>query len=279
MASALEAAWAKYQRACEDLKTLDADTRRFLDREPYRAAVKFEPETGWHIAHIRILEEPPPTLSVHVGSLAYQCYSALNHVVWQLVVRKVGKKRAYALRNHVGFPLALKPRDFQSLCTPQNVSKPARAVLESLQPYRRPHKLTGHPLLLIKELADADKHRVLAPSYGLADITDIMGNSRFAWDTTVASNPTFRRDLPLRHPAGVPIRMLKDGAEFMSIRFGTGNEHANVRVNGKPTAEIVFESDTWGFTQRRIRDMLATTDRCLTRLATLFPRESWPPPT
>lgn len=91
--TALEAAWAKYNKAVRELAVLRANVERFLARDPYTVEVRLDPDTGWWIASTRIVEEPPPVLGVQVGCIAHEAYSALNHVTWALGARKLGHAR------------------------------------------------------------------------------------------------------------------------------------------------------------------------------------------
>lgn len=273
--SALEAARAKLQRARQDLTTLDQDVARFFGSEPYRIEVQFDTDSGWYIAYLRIQTEPPAALSVHVGAMAHQCYSALNHVVWKLVVRKIGLRRAEQNRMRIAFPLCATPDHFNESVVAKNVSRAARNLLESMQPY---HRNTRHPLALLKELADADKHRVLAPSYGVGHLSDVLDGSALSWDESAAVDPVLERIIPIsRNPFKVPANPINDGDTLVRVRFGSGNDRAKLVVREQPTVGLIFESDSVGIPLEQLRSFVDTAEVCLARLAMLFPRESWPP--
>jgi len=260
----LEAAEAKIRRAHEDLQTLHADAQRFLDRQPYFIAVEFERESGWHVARAQLREEPPPGLSVRVGGIAYQILSALNLVTWSVAVRKLGARRAEAMRNAIQFPVTFSPRHFANtrLVREALVSRQALAVFERLQPYNGHHGLAAareHPLAIIKELADADKHRVLAAAYGRMGFAGV----RLQWDRG-PTGPQIRR-------VARSNRMLKRGAQLARIRFKTGNEQANVRVDPQPALEILFETDNWAITVHHVGNGFGAALTCLDAFRTLFP--------
>lgn len=268
MYPALEAAWAKYNKAARDLGVLHANARRFYEREPYRVVVD-QDEDGWHVVRVELREEPPPVFGVLVGSVAHQAYSALNHVAWELVVRNLGEEEAAKARSFVEFPICDKRREFGKrkvlgLLAPDVVDK-----LDELQPFHKPKESYGkiqHPLLLMKELADADKHRVLPTTYGSVD----LAKSGLAWDAS-ATDPTFQRLLAETE------RNLMEGSAIARIRFGTNNATANVRVVGQPKVDIVFDSDTWeGVGLLSIGDCVAAADRCISHLAPLLGVETWP---
>src|SRR5947208_11116777 len=92
------------------------------------------------------------------------------------------------IRGNVQFPVAQSPAHFgqAAIVHHRHVSKPALAVFERLQPYKGHHGPLGppqHPLSLLKEIADADKHRVLAMSFGHVALDRIP----FLWDSEKAS--------------------------------------------------------------------------------------------
>jgi hypothetical protein len=142
------------------------------------------------------------------------------------------------------------------------VSRQALAVFESLQPYKGnlgPAAARGHPLAIIKELADADKHRVLAAAYGRMGFAGV----RLQWDSG-PTGPQIRR-------VARTNRMLKRGAQLARIRFETGNEQANVRVDPQPALEILFETDNWTITVQHVANGFGAALTCLDAFRTLFP--------
>jgi hypothetical protein len=262
----LDGAEAKIARAWEHSKTLRTEIRAFIKREPYRVAVDFDPKSGWHIAHLRAPEEPPLRLSIIAGEMAYEYISALNHVIWELAARKMGRKRVWNHRMSVQFPVTTSPEIFakQALVRKRYISKPALAVVETLQPYSGPNGQAGafsHPLWLTKEVADSDKHRILAPR-----ITQlILKELEYDWDETAATDPDIERLIS-------PGQILDDGTELGRVRFAVGNAEAKVRVShGEIPVDILFGSGKWALSVRDFGNTHAYVNAALRRLAPLFP--------
>lgn len=248
-----------------------------MDGELYRVDFELDCDSGWWVSRTRIVEEPPPIFGVLVGSIAHQCLSALNHVIWELAARKIGARNAEARKFKINFPIAKSESKFRDYKVLEYVSKPARSALESIQPYHRQptpqHGRIQHPLFLIQEWANADKHRVLAASYGSVALRPLFSGEAITFDEP-ASGPNFERLLPDKRRE----RMLTHGTPLVRVRFAAGNEQANVRMEPQPTAELAFSSDTWaGMNLMSVGNMVATTDSCIDRLAHLFPKQSWPP--
>ncbi len=262
----LEGAEAKLGRAREHLQRLSRESAEFLKDDPYRVVADFNAQTGWWVVKARIIEHAPVELSVTVGEFAYECISALNHIAWKLAARKRGSRKVEGkkLREQIQYPIALTPSDFpnKALIRGAHVSKAAVAILSELQPYHRWNgaaRAKSHSLWVLKEIADSDKHRVVAPRWGSLDLAKL----RVIWDEKVAKEPRGRY-IPRSR------RTLRDGAQLQWIRFGVGNDKANVRVEGDPSPEIAFGAGDFLVSPRELDNALAYTDRAIKRLAMLF---------
>jgi hypothetical protein len=223
------------------------------------------------MSRLRVLKEPPLRLSIIAGEMAYEYVSALNHLVWELAAHKLGRKKVWNYRMGIQFPIAASPESFLKpvLVRKQYVSKRALVIIESLQPYDGRDGLPGaqsHPLWLIKNVADSDKHRILAPR--LTRIT--MTGLEFAWDTTIATGPEVE---PLLKPG----QGLYDGTELERIRFRTGNDQANVRVNRQLPTDILLGSGEWALTLSDFGNAHACMSCALRHLEPLFPTRSKDP--
>ena len=109
----------------------------------------------------------------------------------------------------------------------------AVAKFEELQPFHKPrgnHGKIQHPLLLMKELADADKHRVLPTTYGSVD----LAKASVEWDSS-ATQPTFR------HLLSNTERHLRDGTAIARVRFARGNATATSACRSSPGRSRVRE--------------------------------------
>jgi hypothetical protein len=265
----LAACRAKLTRAREHLKRLRTESARFLKTDPYRLVVDFDAQSGWYFVKARIVEEAPVELSVTVGEFAYECVSALNHAAWQLAGRKRGRVKieSQKLREQIQFPVALSRESFKqkALIKHRHVSKAAVAVINELQPCYRFDALPRakmHPLAILKQLADSDKHRVVAPTWGSIDLGKLM----VRWDPS-ASEPESQH-FPRKY------RTLGNDAKVMKVRFGIGNDIANVYVDGDLAPEIAFGAGDFLVGPRDLDHASGYMGRAIDRLATLFPSGS-----
>lgn len=238
----LKAAQAKLALATEHLQTFKTEVSRVEESSPYRLTVDFNAQSGWWVATADVSDEPGPDLGVLIGAIAYQCLSALNILVWELAARKVGSRRIHtdSIRRHVSIPVTVREQDFASLplISKHWVSVPATAALRRLQPYAGPHGPSGpneHPLRLLKEIADSDKHRVLVSHF----FHTTMQGVSWAWDTAKARGPVVK--VGILPNSGI----IEHGVPVAAIRFDEGNEEANVKVDPQPSSQVRISTDSW----------------------------------
>ena len=260
----LVAADAKLRRAYENRQTLRTKIAEFEAGSPYSLSVKFDGE--WWTAIAQITDQPSPDLSVLVGDIAYQCYSAFHHVVWELASRKIGRRKVFGstFKPHIQLPVALTEKAFADhpLVTRALVSKPALTVIEGLQSYSELAPTTNpkqHPLPMIKEIADSDKHRVLAGAYSQIQMSDVA----WQWDAR-ADGPIHEQLLPFGDA-------LNDGDPIARIRFAVGNDTANVHVHPQPKLGILFVTDSWAITMSWVELLTDWAYDRMHRFAALFP--------
>jgi len=243
---------------------MEAD--EFLGRYPYRVSVEPDAQQRWYVATVHVVEEPPPRFSILVGEIAYECISALNHLVWELAARKQGRKGVLKLKRSIQFPVCTSPRHFfqQALVKDRLVSRDALAAIAALQPYEALYGSRLRPnesLRWIKDIADTDKHRVLARGFGEL----VLDELEWEWDETRADGPIQEGLLGWDDP-------VDHGAKISRIRFRSGHRHAAVHVDRQPGADILFDTGTERVRILHLEGALEWLDRrAFVVLAELFP--------
>jgi hypothetical protein len=112
------------------------------------------------VQRISITPKPDPTLAVLVGDFLFNVRSALDHLVWQLVILNNGVPDGDNM-----FPITTEPDLFTAAITPRGrrkgrlhgVDQSHVALIEGLQPYHRGNK----SLKRLDALHNTDKHRTL----------------------------------------------------------------------------------------------------------------------
>jgi hypothetical protein len=115
-----------------------------------------------------------PDLSAKLGDCLHNFRCVLDHLVWELSVAESGDPPPQ--RRRIGFPVF----DDSAAYSGQGlhaVSDPARAVIEGLQPYHAGANARHHPLWVLCELSNIDKHRAIHPVSHYTRQADIQVNT------------------------------------------------------------------------------------------------------
>lgn len=183
MTDPLEGTLLKIERARSEIDRLGLAEEAFRRDADYRLVrAERDPKTGEYAYRVRVGQAPDPEWGVFIGEIAHNLRSALDGLIYQLVLDN-GKKPTL----HTQFPIFLvghttrRRRDRRNVLIPhfegheladgrrmlKGVSEEHQAKIERLQPYKR--LLKGSPsgygrnniLYLLKELNNADKHRLI----------------------------------------------------------------------------------------------------------------------
>ena len=163
---------AKIRRADDQTSSLKADMDRFCEDIRQSIVHKVREDADDQVWLFRgATPNVPIEWSVRLGEILYNLRSALDHLVWQLVLAN-GQKPG----NHNAFPIVNKQCDWQGATSQKKlkgVTPKVKAMIERLQPY------TGGINLLfdvsafwtLHSLCNIDKHRhlnmVIVGSYGI----------------------------------------------------------------------------------------------------------------
>ncbi|MDP3720331.1 MAG: hypothetical protein Q8T13_21420 [Acidobacteriota bacterium] len=161
MSDWLRSVFAKIQRADELIRELDAHLSGVDPRTVHVVHVSRNSHNGEDSLGFRINPPPEPELlQVRVGEVLYQLRSCLDHLVGALErVNGLDRDSEYE------FPVFWDAGKFKAGAQRKikGVSASAAARIEGLQPYQRKgfHSYRNHPLWILHDLGNTDKHRVL----------------------------------------------------------------------------------------------------------------------
>ncbi len=151
---------AKLDRAADHLNALNEEVLDFLKTNPYGVFGEFDPKGSKYIFRVNVAHEPPPRLGAIFGDLIHNLRSALDHLVYELVLLNGHSPN----RSRTCFPIydSNPPGGFACATTEslRGVGDAERALIEELQPYNRA-ELEGRALGLIRRYSNQDKHRTL----------------------------------------------------------------------------------------------------------------------
>ena len=151
----LEGVHAKIRRARNNLRSLECDIEEFCESEKER-----------HILEIKrgsalVLDSNPPELlvdySIRVGEIAYNLRSALDHLVWQLVLDNHEMPTA---QNE--FPIVRCERKYRKATRKKlrGIGQHHASLIERVQPYHKDRSVGQH-LWMLHLICNIDKHRYL----------------------------------------------------------------------------------------------------------------------
>jgi hypothetical protein len=222
----------KLLRADEHLKRLTSELGTFFDTEPHAYRTDADYEAGSYSIRIEIKAKPAVSVSVTCGDFIHCLRCALEHLV--------GAEVPYNSRK-TAFPLAAKKMDFfsdvlapawksdQGPLTGLDPEGPLFAYIQSAQPYRGEHGYANHPLWLLGDLSNADKHRAI---FATAASHRELDEPTLAFDGTdieYVGQAAFHYGKPL-----------KDGDEVLSGRFRVTGPNPHVHIHGHFPVEVAF---------------------------------------
>ena len=172
MPTALAGVQAKLVRAHQHLLTLEQAVNAYVQLNPYRvevepAGVNLEGKVIRYVARQNPSVPPPPAdLSLLVGEALYQLRSSLDHLVHQLVIANGGQALLTDSRKHQ-FPVFETAQGYDARAGRMvaGVTQEAEARIRGTQPFKWPGQPQSHPLWLLQDLNNIDKHRFVPGEY------------------------------------------------------------------------------------------------------------------
>ena len=159
--------WAKLRRAELHLRDLHTEVGRYIEGNHAETVRSFDPATKVFEARVQVTRRPNYVAwSVLLGDFLHNLRSALDHLVWQLVL--VSGERTPDRRNQ--FPIALQEEHYLGVDGREGmrermltgVAQEHRVVIDRVQPYRLGEEAATHSLAHLQRLNNTDKHRIMA---------------------------------------------------------------------------------------------------------------------
>lgn len=160
---------AKVNRAKAEFDVLRTEMGGFSERDPqpHFSRGYFDMDTWEWIERFQVREPPPLRWGVMLGDCVHNLRSALDHLVCQLTLLDGGTMDDCA---QTQFPIASKSEpQFEQMANFRipKLSKWHRAMIKRAQPYRAGDSAWKHPLAILADLSNADKHRLINPTYSI----------------------------------------------------------------------------------------------------------------
>lgn len=198
---------AKLARSAEHAQTIRDEIRAWMERNPYSLIKQRNAECTRFSLILRINETP----QLLRWSLIFADYlnnlrASLDHLVYAIASHQSAPSPP-AYEGRLAYPLTDSDERFNDAVVRHKlgtIGDPVRAEIQRCQPYNRPHEKLPPLLSLIRDLNNADKHRLVGLAYG----TVHTGNIGFTGFQPPGAN--IRPTLP--HHGEI-----KDGMEVFAI--------------------------------------------------------------
>lgn|GEM_PF-1917404 len=226
------------------------------DPQPHFSRGYFDPDTWEWIERFQIREPPPLRWGVMLGECVHNLRSALDHLVCQLTLLDGGTMEDCA---QTQFPIASKCKaQFDRMADRRipGLSEWHRAMVRRAQPYRAGDSAWKHPLAILADLSNADKHRLINPTYSIVksdteEVLDRLINSyRGEGHSPVKSWWMLRRGSRLEHDA--PWFRIAFDRTLMPERPAKVQMGGNLRL-GIAFGEIGLDADSYRFVAEYVR--------------------------
>jgi len=217
----------KLSRAENHLYELTCDIGAYLDSNSKTFILNVQPsDPSIVLVEYHVICEPDRRLGVIIGDYVHNIRSALDHLACSLVENN-GRK----VTTRTTFPiLDEQPKDKAGNPRPAGISGGVNhkvlPVIEALQPYQRGQDSILHPLSVLRELSNADKHRLLhttaTQSIGnRCALRNFRGNVIAATFVPLAKHETaigaFQLPQPYSEAIHGTMEVEIEGADFVAI--------------------------------------------------------------
>jgi hypothetical protein len=156
----------RLERAWEHLQSLEAECSGWLKEHPYRVYGELDTEGRNKLVKVEIFQQPSAELSLLIGDCLHNMRSALDNLVYDLAIAHRGSPLSKSIARDSQFPIFKDCGKFISKGMDQirGIHPDAKTLFKDLQPYQRGDKFAYHRLWMLRELSNADKHRLLHPT-------------------------------------------------------------------------------------------------------------------
>lgn len=154
----LDGARLKFSRACGHLDALNQAVQGFNSTDTCALVPELNEQTGEVVVRVKILKSPPIEWAIIIGEIAHNLRSCLDLMAWQLALSQVSIPY-----DKTEFPIFTDSTLYKrnGLRSIRDLSTRQKAFIEGLQPYHAGEDAQTHPLWLLHELNNTDKHRLL----------------------------------------------------------------------------------------------------------------------
>lgn len=230
---------AKLARAHEHMEALDDRWRAFVETQPYAGLHQHDFSLLEWDSYFVVERDIPVELSAIVGDVLHNLRSCLEHLVSCMVIHNGG-----TVGRHHAFPIYGDEPDFVRRVVNRRRENDRLGPLDGIprdsgewalikrsQPYHLGDNWREHPLAILNEMSNIDKHRSLHVGAAFPDSASAI--DLVTWEPEEAE----LIDSELHWQPGDP---LEDQTHIVSLRFTPARPAAKVRMKTPIPVAIAF---------------------------------------
>ncbi len=209
---------AKIAQGDHHLQAFAQAAGRWIERAPFELVIERNGDGTEHYLRFRVREEPPPVLGLNIGDCVHNYRSALDHFVYAAAVAQSGLSPPPA-DVKLQFPIVRQSKAWLSQAGSKlpGITQTLRDEIAKLQPYHRGDEADVHPLAVLADLDNGDKHRVLHPVLAIGQ-----------WSHTEITRIDRGSIVDTEHTLVEP---LVDGSQLFRVTLSEPNESIGIRNN------------------------------------------------
>jgi hypothetical protein len=220
----------RLERATEHLASIDAALAAFGARPA--DPVRLQQQADSVLIRFIVDEPIPRSIGIYLGEAVHQLRSALDNTAFVLMKQATKHITDHAavhkLERDCQFPICDTLESFVgNAFRIGGLSQGVRDVVESVQPYQDAHQpIVANPLRILRELSNADKHRLLTPLHGVTSHARVELTPGAAHYVVFVNSALSYNDVAgkVYFPAGVPVHVrlrLRGGIAVVLFDQGT----------------------------------------------------------
>ena len=233
--------WAKLKRGSHHFELLKQDIVAWMDSlngaPPWTVTRHFDPTLKAFVFSVHDFPDLPLEWGLQLGDILNNFRSALDHAAWHLANSESTPPLTPEKRRGVQFPILDEQAKFPDAARRRLAGVPSneRAIIERHQPFQNAASPGSHPLALLRDLNDTDKHRqirLLALQHNLLDVRVTKHTDFF-----------FANRVEVVNDCHLPLQMMHSGTESIRV-YGVPvlGLHPDVEISFRAQFTIGVES-------------------------------------
>jgi hypothetical protein len=243
---------AKLDRAREHLGTFAQAHSAYFNPRPFEVRKVYDAKSGWYSFVPVGLRQPPLRIGVVLGDLVHNLRSALDHLVWQAVLRN-----GHEPNNSHQFPICEEERFWRAVRARRlrGVADEDTDAIRQVQPFTVVVKPT--PLTRLREISNEDKHRLVTPTVGAVGSPAPVAFGKVPLPPQMRLLP--RRDVGQLREAEAYVGVPLDGTvPLVRVKIVATGPNPDIDLEGQRPAELMLSDG--GLLRYVINDMATTVD-------------------